>query len=70
MTSSCFDVFGACVEAVQSGELIEAVSASDKEFHFQIGSRQGSPAWKATSSQGDEIPTQTSLWSNVPRATR
>ena len=35
MTSSSFDVFRACVEAVQAGELIEAVSASDKEFHFQ-----------------------------------
>ena len=31
----CFDVFRACVEAVQAGELIESVSASDKEFHFQ-----------------------------------
>jgi hypothetical protein len=33
--SSCFDVFEQCVLAVQAGELIESVSAKDKEFHFQ-----------------------------------
>lgn len=33
--SVCFDVFGKCVEAIQHGELIESVSAKDKEFHFQ-----------------------------------
>ena len=31
----CFDLFEQCVLAVQSGELIESVSAKDKEFHFQ-----------------------------------
>ncbi len=31
----CFDVFRACVEAVDAGELIESVSDRDKEFHFQ-----------------------------------
>jgi hypothetical protein len=33
--TSCFDVFEQCVSAVQAGELIESVSAKDKEFHFQ-----------------------------------
>lgn len=37
MTSptTCFDVFAQCVSAVTAGELIESVSAKDKEFHFQ-----------------------------------
>ena len=35
MKNSCFDVFEQCVLAVQAGELIESVSAKDKEFHFQ-----------------------------------
>lgn len=30
-----FDVFVKCSEAIQQGELIESVSAKDKEFHFQ-----------------------------------
>lgn len=40
----CFDVYRECVEAVQAGELIESVSPSDKEFHFQnwFGARLGS----------------------------
>ena len=33
--TTCFDVFEQCVLAVQSGELIDSVSAKDKEFHFQ-----------------------------------
>ncbi len=33
--TTCFDVFAQCVRAVQAGELIESVSAKDKEFHFQ-----------------------------------
>lgn len=33
--STCYDVFEQCVLAVQAGELIESVSARDKEFHFQ-----------------------------------
>ncbi len=33
--TTCFDVFEQCVLAVQSGELIESLSAKDKEFHFQ-----------------------------------
>lgn len=33
--TTCFDVFEQCVLAVQAGELIESVSAGDKEFHFQ-----------------------------------
>jgi len=33
--TTCFDVFEQCVHAVRSGELIESVSAKDKEFHFQ-----------------------------------
>lgn len=33
--TTAFDVFAQCVSAIQSGELIEAVSPSDKEFHFQ-----------------------------------
>ena len=33
--TTCFDVFEQCVRAVQSGELIESLSAKDKEFHFQ-----------------------------------
>lgn len=33
--SVALDVFQRCVEAVQQGELIELVSAKDKEFHFQ-----------------------------------
>ena len=33
--SKCFEIFEKCVEAVDSGLLIESVSAKDKEFHFQ-----------------------------------
>ena len=33
--TTCFDVFEKCVLAVEAGELIESVSAKDKEFHFQ-----------------------------------
>jgi poly-beta-hydroxyalkanoate depolymerase len=33
--TTCFDVFAQCVSAVTAGELIESVSAKDKEFHFQ-----------------------------------
>ena len=33
--TTCFRVFEKCVEAIQAGELIESVSAKDKEFHFQ-----------------------------------
>lgn len=33
--TTCFDVFEQCVRAVRAGELIESVSAKDKEFHFQ-----------------------------------
>lgn len=35
MPTTCFDVFKQCVQAIQDGELIESVSAKDKEFHFQ-----------------------------------
>lgn len=34
-TSTCFEVFRQCVAAVDAGELIQSVSARDKEFHFQ-----------------------------------
>lgn len=34
-STTCFDAFEQCVQAVQAGELIESVSARDKEFHFQ-----------------------------------
>ncbi len=33
--TTCFDAFEQCVIAVTAGELIESVSAKDKEFHFQ-----------------------------------
>lgn len=33
--TTCFDVFEQCVLAVQAGELVESISAKDKEFHFQ-----------------------------------
>lgn len=33
--TTCFDVFEQCVNAINEGELIESVSAKDKEFHFQ-----------------------------------
>lgn len=33
--TTCFDIFEQCVLAVNAGELIESVSAKDKEFHFQ-----------------------------------
>lgn len=33
--TTCFDIFEQCVLAVAAGELIESVSAKDKEFHFQ-----------------------------------
>lgn len=33
--TTCFDVFEQCVKAITDGELIESVSAKDKEFHFQ-----------------------------------
>jgi hypothetical protein len=35
MRTTCFDVFEQCCLAVQAGELVESVSAKDKEFHFQ-----------------------------------
>lgn len=34
-SKTCLDVFEACVNAIKDGELIEAVSSKDKEFHFQ-----------------------------------
>jgi len=33
--TTVFDVFEKCAQAVQAGELIESISAKDKEFHFQ-----------------------------------
>lgn len=33
--TTAFDIFKECVEAHRAGELIESVSAKDKEFHFQ-----------------------------------
>lgn len=33
--TKCFEVFKACVDAMHEGELIQQVSAKDKEFHFQ-----------------------------------
>lgn len=33
--SSAFKVFRACCEAIQAGRLIDRVSRTDKEFHFQ-----------------------------------
>lgn len=33
--TTCYDVFAGCVRAIENGELIQAVSAQDKEFHFQ-----------------------------------
>ena len=33
--SSCYDAFAECVRAIRGGELIQAVSATDKEYHFQ-----------------------------------
>ena len=35
MGTTCFDAFEQCVAAGLAGELIESVSAKDKEFHFQ-----------------------------------
>ena len=34
-TTMCFDIFNQCFQAIHNGELIESVSAKDKEFHFQ-----------------------------------
>lgn len=31
----CFDIYEECVIAIRNGELIQSVSAKDKEFHFQ-----------------------------------
>jgi hypothetical protein len=33
--TTCYNIFEQCVLAVQAGELIQSVSAKDKEFHFQ-----------------------------------
>ncbi len=33
--TTCYDVFAECVRAIDGNELIRAVSAQDKEFHFQ-----------------------------------
>jgi len=33
--SICLDIYVECVNAINNGELIEAVSSRDKEFHFQ-----------------------------------
>jgi len=30
-----FEIFTSCVDAITQGELIERVSSTDKEFHFQ-----------------------------------
>lgn len=35
MTTTCFSLFEKCVQAIHDGELIESLSAKDKEFHFQ-----------------------------------
>lgn len=35
MTTTCHDIFAECVRAIDDGDLIQAVSAKDKEFHFQ-----------------------------------
>lgn len=35
MSTTCFQVFEECAKAIIDGELIESVSAKDKEFHFQ-----------------------------------
>lgn len=34
-SSTCVDVFAACVEAIRGGKLIGRTSSRDKEFHFQ-----------------------------------
>ena len=34
--TSCYNVFAQCVKAIRDGELIQSVSAKDKEYHFQI----------------------------------
>lgn len=34
-STTAFDVFEKCIQAIQAGDLIESVSAKDKEFHFQ-----------------------------------
>jgi hypothetical protein len=34
-TTTCFDVFVRCVEAIQASMLIKRESSQDKEFHFQ-----------------------------------
>ena len=39
--TTCFDVFEQCVLDIQAGELIESVSAKDKEFHFQNWFQKG-----------------------------
>ncbi len=33
--TTCFDIFAECVKAIDNNELIQAVSQSDKEYHFQ-----------------------------------
>ncbi|MCA1565728.1 MAG: hypothetical protein LC803_08845 [Acidobacteria bacterium] len=33
--TSCYDIFAECAKAIHDGELIQSVSAKDKEFHFQ-----------------------------------
>ncbi|HEX8174055.1 MAG TPA: hypothetical protein VF543_02930 [Pyrinomonadaceae bacterium] len=33
--TSCYSIFAECVKAIHDGELIQSVSAKDKEFHFQ-----------------------------------
>lgn len=33
--TECFNIFAECAKAILNGELIESVSAKDKEFHFQ-----------------------------------
>lgn len=35
LVTTCYDVFAECVKAIDNNELIQAVSQSDKEFHFQ-----------------------------------
>ncbi len=60
--TTAFDVFEKCVQAVQAGELIESVSAKDKEFHFQNWFQKRLQSLSMHFGGRGATPTRTSAW--------
>ena len=62
-------IFKRCVEAIRQGSLIERVSATDKEYHFQNWFRARSAETGLTSKSAAGTATPTSVWSRPPKVT-